>query len=348
MAPSSLRSLISSPGHANMLRFFPGGRRPCWRRPSCEALFLRRVTPTCSGFSRVAPGRVGAFLPAKPYFFAGSRQHAPVFPGRSPVALAPSSLQDLISSPSHANMARIFPASRRPCWRRPPCEALFLRRATPTCSGFSHIADGFVGAFLSAKPYFFAGSRQHAPVFPGRSPAALAPSFLRSLISSPSHANMARIFPASRRPCWRLLPCEALFLRRVTPTCSGFSRAVGAHVGAGLPARPYSFVESRQHGLDFPGFPPPMLAPSFLRGLISSPSHANILRFFPGGRRPRWRRPSCEALFLRRVTPTCSGFSRAVAGFVGAFLSAKPYFFAGSRQHVPHFPSFSFSYSAST
>ena len=167
MAPSSLRSLISSPGHANMLRFFPGDRRPCWRLPPGKALFLRRATPTCSDFSRAVAGRVGVFLPAKPYFFAGSRQHAPVFPGRSPAVLAPSSRQGLISSPGHANMLRFFLYSRRPCWRRPPCEALFLRRATPTCSDFSRAVAGRVGAFLSAKPYFFAGSRQHAPVFPG-------------------------------------------------------------------------------------------------------------------------------------------------------------------------------------
>ena len=166
MAPSSLRSLISSPGHANMLRFFLYSRRPRWRRPSCEALFLRRVTPTCSGFSCIAGGRVGAVLPAKPYFFAGPRQHAPVFPGRSPAVLAPSSLRSLISSPGHANMLRFSPYSRRLCWRRPPCEALFLRRATPTCSGFSRIAGARVGAGLPAKPYFFAGPRQHALFFP--------------------------------------------------------------------------------------------------------------------------------------------------------------------------------------
>ena len=141
-------------------------RRPCWRRPPCEALFLRRATPTCSDFSRAIGGRVGAVLPAKPYFFAGSRQHAPVFPGRSPAVLAPSSRQGLISSPGHANILRFFPYRRRPCWRRPPCEALFLRRATPTCSDFSRAVAGRVGAFLSAKPYFFAESRQHAPVFP--------------------------------------------------------------------------------------------------------------------------------------------------------------------------------------
>ena len=170
-------------------------------------------------------------------------------------------------------------------------------------------APAHVGAGLSAKPYFFAESRQHTPVFPGRSSAALAPSFLRSLISSPGHANMLRFFPYSRRLCWRRPPCEALFLRRATPTCSGF-----------------------------PGRSPAVLAPAFLRSLISSPGHANMLRFFPGGRRPCWRRPPCEALFLRRATPTCSGFSHIAGGFVGAVLPAKPYFFAGSRPHAPVFP----------
>ena len=166
MAPAFLRSLISSPGHANMLRFFPYSRRPRWRRPPCEALFLRRATPTCSGFSRIAGGRVGAFLSAKPYFFAGSRQHGPDFPGFPAPLLAPASLRSLISSPGHANMLRFFPCSRRLCWRRPSCEALFLRRATPTCSGFSRAVAAHVGAGLPAKPYFFAGPRQHAPVFP--------------------------------------------------------------------------------------------------------------------------------------------------------------------------------------
>ena len=252
MAPAFLRSLISSPGHATILRFLPGGRRPRWRRPPCKALFLRRVTPTCSGFSRVAPGRVGAFLSAKPYFFAGSRQHAPVFPGRSPAVLAPSSLRSLISSPGHANMLRFFLYSRRPCWRRPSCEALFLRRVTPPYSGFSRAVGGRVGAVLPARPYFFAGSHQHAPVFPGWPPAALAPSFLRSLISSPGHANMLRFFPGGRRPCWRLPFCKALFLRRDTPTCSGFSRIAGGFVGAVLPAKPYFFAGSRQHAPVFP------------------------------------------------------------------------------------------------
>ena len=223
--------------------------------------------------------------------------------------LAPSSLRSLISSPGHTNMLRFFLYSRRPRWRRPPCEALFLRRATPTCSGFSRAVAGRVGAVLPAKPYFFAGSRQHAPVFLGRSPAVLAPASLRSFISSPGHANMLRFFLYSRRPCWRRPPCEALFLHRATPTCSGFSCIVGGRVGAVLPARLYFFAESRQHAPIFPGRSPAVLAPSFLRSLISSPG-----------------------------PPTCSGFSRIAGGRVGAGLPAKPYFFAGSRQHALFFP----------
>ncbi len=218
LAPAFLRSLISSPGHANMLRFFPGGPRPRWRLPPCEALFLRRATPTCSGFSRAVAGRVGAGLPAKPYFFAGSRQHAPVFPGWPPAVLAPSSRRSLISSPGHANMLRFFPGGPRSRWRRPPCKTLFLRRVTPTWPGFSRLPGALVGAVLPAKPYF-----------------------------SPGHANMLRFFPYSRRLCWRLPFCEALFLRRVTPTCSGFSCIAAGHVGAVLPAKPYFFAEPRQH-----------------------------------------------------------------------------------------------------
>ena len=166
MAPSSLRSLISSPGHANMLRFFPySGGRVGAVLPA-KPYFFAAPRQHAPGFPGRVAGHVGAVFPANPYFFAAPRQQPPCFPGRSPAVLAPSFLRSLISSPGHANMLRFFPYSRRLCWRRPPCEALFLRRATPTCSGFSCIAGGFVGAVLPAKPYFFAGSRQHAPVSP--------------------------------------------------------------------------------------------------------------------------------------------------------------------------------------
>ena len=336
------------PGHSTLIFPTAAGKLTTER---WESRFRRQFLPISRKWPELeaaVPSRVGAVLPAKPYFFAGSRQHAPVFLGRSPAVLAPASLRSFISSPGHANMLRFFLYSRRPCWRRPPCEALFLHRATPTCSGFSCIVGGRVGAVLPARLYFFAESRQHAPIFPGRSPAELAPSFLLSLISSPGHANMLRFFSGGRRPCWRRPPCEALFLRRATPTCSGFTHIAGGFVGVFLPAKPYFFAESRQHAPVFPGRSAAALAPSFLRSLISSPGHANMLRFFPGGRRPCWHRPPCEALFLRRVTPTCSGFSRAVPSRVGAVLPAWPYFFAGSRQRVPHFPSFFFFYSAST
>ena len=124
------------------------------------------------------------------------------------------------------------------------------------------------------------------------------------LISSSGHANTVRLFPGGRCLCWRPTPRCALFLRRVTPTRSHFSRADVAFVCAALPATPYSSVRPRQHDRKFPGRTPPLLAsPSPLR-LVSSPRHANTVRFFPGGRRLCWCPPPRYALFLRLVTPT--------------------------------------------
>ena len=111
------------------------------------------------------------------------------------------------------------------------------------------------------------------------------------------------------RSCWRPTPRCALFLRRVTPTRSHFSRPDVAFVGAALPATPYSSVGSRQRVPTFPGRTPPLLAPPYPLRLIPSPRHANPIRIFPGGRRLCWRRPPLYALFLRRVTPTRSHFS---------------------------------------
>ena len=129
------------------------------------------------------------------------------------------------------------------------------------------------------------------------------PSPLR-LISSSGHANAVPLFPGGRCLCWRPTPRCALFLRRVTPTRSHFSQADAAFVGVPLPAAPYSSVGSRQRGPTFPGRTPPLLAsPSPLR-LVSSPRHANTVRFFPGGRRLCLRRPTRYALFLRLATPT--------------------------------------------
>ena len=91
--------------------------------------------------------------------------------------------------------------------------------------------------------------------------AMLAPYSPQGLIPSSGHANMARIFSACRRPCWRPVLRKALFLRQITPTRPGFSRPAGALVGALFPQRPYFFVQSRQPGPVFPGLPAPMQAP---------------------------------------------------------------------------------------
>ena len=131
VSPSPLR-LISSSGHANAVPLFPGGRCLCWRRPPRCALFLRQATPTRPGFSRAHATFVGAALPAAPYFFAGSRQHDPDSPGRTPPLLASPSPLRLIPPSDHANTTGILPGGRRLCLRRPPRYALFLRWATPT------------------------------------------------------------------------------------------------------------------------------------------------------------------------------------------------------------------------
>ena len=58
---------------------------------------------------------VGVDLPAKPLSFVGPRQHGPDFLCLPAPLLAPCSPQSLCPSPSHANTARILPASRRLC-----------------------------------------------------------------------------------------------------------------------------------------------------------------------------------------------------------------------------------------
>ena len=144
---------------------------------------------------------VGVDLPAKPLSFVGPRQHGPDFLCLPAPLLAPCSPQSLCPSPSHANTARILPFSRRLCWRLVPRKAFFLRRATPTRPEFSRFAGALVGALFPASPYSFVGARQHGPVFPGPSVPLLAPCSPQSLCPSQSHANMARILPACRRPC---------------------------------------------------------------------------------------------------------------------------------------------------
>ena len=158
------------------------------------------------------------------------------------------------------------------------------------------------------------------------------PSPLR-LISSSGHANAVPLFLGGHRLCWRPHPRYALFLHRTTPTRPEISRADAAFVGVPLPATPCFSIGPRQHDRKFPGRTPPLLAPPSPLHLISSPCHANAVPLFPGGRRLYWRPPPRCALFLCRVTPTRSHFSRADAAFVGAALPAAPCFFVGSRQH---------------
>ena len=215
----------------------------------------------------------------------------------------------LVSSPRHANTTRILPGGRRLCWRPPPRYALFLRRATPTPSDFSRPDAAFVGAALPATPYFSVGPRQRSPTFHGRTSPLLAPPSPLHLISPSGHANAVQLFTAGRRLCLRRHPRYALFLHRTTPTRPEISRADVAFVCAALPATPYSSVGSRQRGSTFPGRTPPLLASPYPLRLVSPSDHANTTRILPGGRRLCWRRPTRCALFLRRVTPTPSGFS---------------------------------------
>ncbi len=140
------------------------------------------------------------------------------------------------------------------------------------------------------------------------------------------------------RSCWCPPPRYALFLRRVTPTRSHFSRADVAFVGVSLPATPYPFASPRQHHPDFHGRTPPLLAPPYPLRLVSPSGHANAVPLFPGGRRLCLRRPPRCALFLRLATPTRPEIFRADVAFVCAALPATPYSSVGSRQRGPTFP----------
>ena len=122
-------------GEPFVQQFLDKHSRSCWRRPTRCALFLRRAMPTPSDFSRADVAFVGVPLPAAPYFFVGSRQRVPTFPGRTSPLFAPPSPLRLIPPSGHANAFPLFPGGRRLCWRRPTRCALFLRLATPTPSG---------------------------------------------------------------------------------------------------------------------------------------------------------------------------------------------------------------------
>ena len=203
-----------------MQQFLDKHSRSCWRRPTRCALFLRLATPTRPEISWANTAFVGVPLPAAPYFFVGSRQRVPTFPGLTSPLFAPPYPLRLISSSRHANAVPLFPGGRRLCWRRPPRYTLFLHRTTPTRPEISRADAAFVGVPLPATPCFSIGPRQHRPTFPGQtSPLFALPSPLR-LISSPRHANTIRILPGGRRLCWRPPTRYALFLRLATPTPS--------------------------------------------------------------------------------------------------------------------------------
>ena len=211
-------------GEPFVQQFLDKHSRSCWRRPPRCALFLRRVTPTRSHFSRADVAFVCAALPA-----------------------------GLISSPRHANAVPLFPGGHRLCWRPHPRYALFLHRTTPIRPEISRADVAFVCAALPATPCFSIGPRQHDRKFPGRTPPLLASPYPLRLVSPSGHANAIPLFPCGRRLCWRPPTRYALFLRLATPTRSDFSRADTAFVGAALPAAPYFFVGPRQRGPTFPG-----------------------------------------------------------------------------------------------
>ena len=144
-------------GEPFVQQFLDKHSRSCWRpTPRC-ALFLRRVTPTRSHFSRADVAFVGVPLPAAPYFFVGSRQRGPTFPRRTPPLFAPPYPLRLISSSGHAN-AR---------------------------SHFSRADAAFVG--VPAAPCF-ASPRQHRPFFSGRTPPLLV-SLPRYALSASSRQH---------------------------------------------------------------------------------------------------------------------------------------------------------------
>ena len=153
-------------GEPFVQQFLDKHSRSCWRPTPRYALFLRRVTPTPSDFSRADVAFVGVPLPAAPYFFVGSRQRGPTFPGRTSPLFAPPSPLRLILPSGHANTTGNFPGGRRLCWRPPPRCALFLRLATPTPSAFFRADAAFVGVPLPAAPYSSASPRQHDRKYP--------------------------------------------------------------------------------------------------------------------------------------------------------------------------------------
>ena len=88
LAPCSPQALIPSSGHANMARFSPVRRCPCWRLVPRKAFVLRRATPTWPGFSRLAGALVATISEKKEE--VKRRCRAPPFPMERVKGIEPS------------------------------------------------------------------------------------------------------------------------------------------------------------------------------------------------------------------------------------------------------------------
>ena len=120
---------------------------------------------------------------------------------------------------------------------------------------FLNDGDEHVGVDIPANPLSFVGARQHAQDFPGLPASLLASTFPQSLYPTSDHANMKWIFPASWHHCWRRPPRKPFVFRWGTPTRFRLFRSAGVIVGVDLPAKPLSYVGSRQHDSDYLNLP---------------------------------------------------------------------------------------------
>ena len=91
-------------------------------------------------------------------------------------------------------------------------------------------------------------------------------------------------------------------------------RPAAGHVGAWLPAKPYSTVRSRQHRRRLPGAWPTKLAPGSPQSHIPPSGHANTDAVFPARGRLSWRLALRKAFVFRQATPTPAAFSRPAVG----------------------------------
>ena len=224
-----------------LFRFRPCGL-PCWRLALRKPLRFRQATPTGAPLSGRAGFPVGALLPASPCAFVRPRQQRRRFPGARPSLLAPCIPQALVPSSGHANPGAFFPARDLPCWRLAPPKPLLLRWTAPTMRLEKRRAAFPVGALHPASPCSTVGLRQPRRLFSSARPSMLAPCSRQALAPSSGHANPGAFFPARGLPCWRLVPCKPLRLRRATPTPVPRSGLVRAR----RPAKPMNSVFERE------------------------------------------------------------------------------------------------------